>query len=90
MKMRRRVTAFAILAILTLSACAAQPYTEATGAPGFFLGLLHGFIAWFALIGHVFDHDIRIYAYPNSGGWYDFGFLLGATAWGGGAGVAAS
>lgn len=90
MTWKRRAASLSALCLLTLAACASQPYVETANAPGFFHGLLHGFIAWFALIGHVFNHDIRIYAYPNNGGWYDFGFLLGASVWGGGAGAGVS
>ena len=32
---------------------------------------------FFALGGHRFDNNIRIYNFPNRGGWYDFGFFLG-------------
>ncbi len=85
---RRRIALGMALCLATLAACAAQPYTHTPGAPGFFHGLLHGFIAWFALVGHIFNPEIRIYAYPNSGGWYDFGFLIGASLRGGGAGAA--
>ena len=84
-----RLVLIAGLVLATLAACASQPYVETPNAPGFFRGLLHGFIAWFALIGHLFDHKIRVYAYPNLGGWNDFGFLLGAGLWGGGAGASA-
>jgi hypothetical protein len=90
MTVKRRVLGLSLLTFLTLSACASQPYIPIEGAPGFLHGFLHGFIAWFALIGHIFDHNIRIYAYPNNGGWYDFGFLLGACIWGGGAGAGAT
>ena len=31
--------------------------------------------------------DYRIYAFPNSGGWYDFGFLLEAMMFLGGGGA---
>jgi len=85
----RRIIALAILGSLTLAACATQPYVDTDDTPGFFSGLLHGFIAWGALIWHLFDHSVRIYAYPNSGGWYDLGFLIGAGVWGGGSGAAA-
>jgi L-amino acid N-acyltransferase YncA len=37
-------------------------------------GLLHGLVAPFALIGSLF-YDVRIYAVPNSGSWYDFRLL---------------
>lgn len=49
--------------------------------PGFFMGLLHGFIAPLALIGSFFI-DIRVYTFPNAGLWYDLGFVLGITRWG--------
>ena len=72
---------------LALGACAMQPVPHGSDLPGFFIGLVHGFIAPFALIGEVFmDH--RVYAFPNSGGWYDFGFLLGVGALTGGSGAA--
>ena len=78
----KRVLLIAALAIGLLG-CASQPMPEAYEAPGFFWGLWHGVVAPFALFAHIFDNSIRIYAFPNSGGWYDFGFILGAGAWGG-------
>lgn len=36
----------------------------------------------------LFNDEVRMYAFPNDGRWYDFGFLLGISCWGGG--VAAS
>jgi hypothetical protein len=80
--MPKRAWAIIILA-LVLSSCATQPVPNAYDAPGFFMGWVHGFISWFSLIGSIF-WDIRIYAFPNSGGWYDFGFLLGVAAYVGG------
>ena len=50
---------------------------------GFLHGLWHGMIAIFALIGHLIDNDIAVYAIYNTGGWYDFGFLLGCGAFSG-------
>lgn|GEM_PF-5307347 len=47
--------------------------------PGFLLGLFHGFTAMAALVGSLFFH-IRIYAFPNSGFWYDAGFVTGFSA----------
>jgi len=41
--------------------------------------LFHGFIIVFSLITSLFT-DIRIYAFPNSGGWYDYGFFIGVAA----------
>ncbi|MDB5440402.1 MAG: hypothetical protein JWM33_2829 [Caulobacteraceae bacterium] len=86
---RQRMAILAGLALLTLAACATQPYVERAGTPGFLMGLVHGFIAWFALIVHIFNPQLRVYAFPNTGGWYDFGFLLGLSIMGGGGGAAA-
>lgn len=47
-----------------------------------------GFTIFFSLVGHIFDDSIRIYAFPNSGGWYDFGFFLGVCVLLGGAAAA--
>lgn len=41
-------------------------------------GLWHGFTILFSLIGSLI-FDVRIYAFPNAGCWYDVGFLLGAS-----------
>lgn len=75
-----------VLGAIVLQACATQPPPEALRPPGFLLGLVHGFLILFGFIGSLFT-DYRIYAYPNSGGWYDFGFLLGAMAFLGGGGA---
>ena len=76
--------------LLLLAACAAQQATTPVtpvdpAAPGFFLGLWHGFIfpvAWFLSL---VIHDINIYAVPNNGGWYNFGYFLGIVVFGVGA-----
>jgi hypothetical protein len=72
--------------VLLLVSCAHQPQPPASGAdlPGFWSGLLQGFLILFSFIGSLFT-DVRIYAFPNSGGWYDFGYLLGAAVFLGGA-----
>jgi hypothetical protein len=77
----------ASLAVLFLAACARQvPEAVEQGAqvPGFLLGLWHGFIFPFAWIGSLFSPQIAVYAVPNNGGWYDFGFFLGVCVLGGG------
>ena len=76
-----------LLAPLTLGACAATQAsgTVAASAPGFWLGLWHGFIfpvAWFVSL---FAHNISVYAVPNDGGWYNFGYFLGIVVFGVGA-----
>ena len=80
--------AVTVLMMLALSSCAHQPPPIFPDAPGFLAGIFHGLAAPVALVAGIFT-DIRIYAFPNSGGWYDFGFLLGLGVWGGG-GVAAT
>jgi hypothetical protein len=45
---------------------------------GFWSGLWHGFIAPISFIGSLFFDDIAMYAVNNNGGWYNFGFVLGA------------
>ena len=74
-----------LLAICLLAACATQPTPDAVEPPGFWLGLLHGFVLPFALIAELFT-NVRAYAFPNGGGWYDLGFVLGAAAIFGGSG----
>ena len=52
---------------------------------GFWGGLWHGMIIVWSWIGSLFSDDIAVYAVSNNGGWYDFGFILGAGAFTGGA-----
>ena len=72
---------------LALAACAAtqQPDAVAPQAPGFLLGLWHGFIFPVAWIVSLFTDKVAIYAVPNNGGWYDFGYFLGIMVFGVGA-----
>jgi len=88
---RRRALAFAAVCIgaLIVQSCATQPPPAViVNPPGFLWGLLHGFLIFFSFIASLFT-DYRIYAFPNSGGWYDFGYLLGASAFLGGGGAGA-
>lgn len=78
-----RAPLIALSALLLLGACASQPLIE-PGSRGFFLGLFDGAFAPISFIVSLFDSEVRIYAYPNSGLWYDFGFLIGLTFWAGG------
>jgi hypothetical protein len=69
-----------LLSCLVVAACATQPAPRAYDPPSFLLGFVHGFIVFFSLIGSLF-WDIRVYAFPNSGFLYDFGFCLGIGSW---------
>lgn len=66
------------MVLVTLTGCATQP-AAAPDQPGFLLGLIHGFIALAALVGSLFFH-IRVYSFPNSGFWFDAGFVIGFGA----------
>ncbi len=76
-----------VVTAIALAGCAAQPFGYAGDPlPGFWWGALHGLIAPFSLIGSFFDPSVRIYATPNTGWWYDLGFVIGVGAlFGGGA-----
>jgi len=72
---------------LLLAACAATqtPAAVQPNAPGFLLGLWHGFVFPVAWIVSLFSDKVAIYAVPNNGGWYDFGYFLGIVFFGVGA-----
>ncbi|WP_037551743.1 hypothetical protein [Sphingomonas sp. URHD0057] len=72
---------------LALTACAATqaPDAVAPTAPGFLLGLWHGFIFPVAWLVSLFSSQVAVYAVPNNGGWYDFGYFLGIVVFGVGA-----
>ena len=72
---------------LALAACAATQDSAAvaSSAPGFLLGLWHGFIFPVAWIVSLFFDKVAVYAVPNNGGWYDFGYFLGIVVFGVGA-----
>jgi len=78
----------ALLALVfALAACAATQAPDAVqpGSPGFLLGLWHGFIFPVAWIVSLFTSQVAVYAVPNNGGWYDFGYFLGIVVFGVGA-----
>jgi hypothetical protein len=71
---------------LALAGCATQMRgTVQHDAPGFLFGLVQGFIAPVTFVVSLFRHDVAVYAVPNNGGWYDFGFVLGIGGFAGGA-----
>jgi hypothetical protein len=72
--------------LAALSACATQSAAAvAPAAPGFLLGLWHGFIFPIAWLLSLFMPEVAVYAVPNDGGWYDFGYFLGIVVFGVGA-----
>ena len=89
------IIALITASVLLIGSCAAGPNpnknisVEQDGKPaGFFLGLWHGFISLFTFIGSLFSSKVNIYETFNNGGWYNFGFILGASVFFGGSGGA--
>jgi len=78
-----------IFSVFLLTACTAGSEQFSNDSPaGFWYGLWHGVIAFISLIIHVFNDTVMVYEKNNTGGWYDFGFLLGVIfVWGGGSHV---
>jgi hypothetical protein len=78
-----------LAATLALTACAAtqapDAVASAAGTPGFLLGVWHGFIFPVAWIVSLFMDNVAVYAVPNNGGWYDFGYFVGIVFLGVGA-----
>ena len=75
-----RTRAFVLVALtVALTACIAKqgPGVVNASGPGFLEGVLHGFIFPVAWIVSLFTDQIAVYAVPNNGGWYDFGYFVG-------------
>ena len=75
---------FAALASLVfLTACATRPMGNHSD-PALVRGLIDGLLAPISFVLSLFSSSVRMYAFPNIGRWYDFGFLLGLSVWSGG------
>lgn len=68
-----------LVAALALAACVATESANAVqpNAPGFLLGVWHGFIFPVSFILSLFVDKIDVYAVPNNGHFYDFGYFVG-------------
>lgn len=80
----RQILLYGLMVLVLVACTATQSAPPQPGGPGFWLGLWHGFIAPITFIISLFPNDLRIYAYPNAGLWYDFGFMLGISGFSGG------
>jgi hypothetical protein len=85
----KHVSAIALVLIVALAAffsasCAPGPNvsektTDAKGeVAGFWLGLWQGLISPITFVISLFSKTVRLYEVHNNGGWYNFGFVLGA------------
>ena len=95
--MKRLFAVFMILVIvLAISGCAAGPNElgnipdEEGEVAGFWQGLWQGFILPFTFLISLFSDTLHIYEIHNNGGWYNLGFLLGASIFFGGSGGGAA
>jgi hypothetical protein len=81
MKTLNLILLFLLFSTMFLTGCAdVTPIQHCvTSDPyGFWGGLWHGLISPISFFGSLFSDDIAMYAKNNNGGWYDFGFVLGA------------
>ena len=56
------------------------PHTYPTEYTNFFWGMAHGFYMFPTLVWSAFADTVTIYQSPNDGGWYNFGYFIGAGA----------
>ncbi len=82
------VISIAFVLIMMMASCAEpqpiDPCIQTDETHGFLFGLLHGFLAPLTFLISLVSDNVAMYAVNNSGGWYDFGFLLGIGGFSGG------
>jgi predicted small secreted protein len=68
---------FLLVFVILLAGCTfVDPNTMAGENPDLFTGVWHGLIAPYTLVVRFF-YNVGMYAYPNSGLYYDLGYLIG-------------
>ena len=73
------------LLILGITGCTAGPNEMVNSSDeegkiaGFWQGTWHGFISPFTFLISLFSDAVHVYEVHNNGGWYNFGFLMGAS-----------
>ncbi len=95
--MKKTILICILLSItLLLSACFAGPNQlrntpdEDGEVAGFWRGIWHGLISPITFVISLFNKSVYVFEVHNNGGWYTFGFLLGASMTFGGSGSGAA
>jgi len=79
-------------AALLLTSCAPGPNAlrgtqdEEGKVAGFWKGIWHGIITPVTFVVSLFNKNVNLYESRNSGGWYNFGYILGLSMVFGGGG----
>lgn len=74
------IAALVLVTAVALTGCGSPNEAVAATGKGFWWGIWDGWTAVLAFIGNLFGGEYGIYESRNTGGWYDFGFLLGIGA----------
>ena len=78
--MNKKVLVITSISIILLTGCADTEIISqclVDNPSGFWYGLWHGMISPISFVISLFNDSVSIYDVNNTGGWYDFGFLLG-------------
>ncbi len=73
-----------VLLMLIMGSCAPGGQQFDAAPAGFLMGLWHGFISLFSFVIGLFNDQVAVYEVSNTGGWYNFGFILGISIFYGG------
>ena len=76
--------AFALIAILMFTSCAAGNEKFDLDPAGFWMGLWHGIISLVTFVISLFNSEVAIYEVNNTGWPYNLGFILGIMIFYGG------
>ena len=82
---RTKIAVGILLLLMAFAACAPGPNRLADvpddegEVAGFWMGLWHGFASPVMFVISLFNKSVEVYEVHNNGGWYTFGFLLGAS-----------